>query len=66
MFRLYAKLPNRKRFSPMDYAKGEPVINLIHATLFSANEAAKLRGDLPQLHDMNPGWAFELRGVPMG
>lgn len=62
-FRLYAKQADQKRFSPMDYGAGQQVVNLIFATVFSATEAAKLKAELPALHDLNPGWSFEVRGL---
>ena len=61
MFLLYAKQPGAKRFHPMNYTTGEIEINRIHATLFSADTAAKIRKDLPAMTAANPGWAFELR-----
>jgi len=63
MFRLYAKIPGKKRFAPMDYNAGTVVINLIHATIFSEVEASKLRKELPALEDINPGYKFELRSI---
>tara|TARA_R110000824_G_scaffold41329_8_gene123038 strand:+ start:317 stop:511 length:195 start_codon:yes stop_codon:yes gene_type:complete len=63
MFRLYAKIPGKKRFLPMDYNSGSVVINLIYATIFSEVEADKLRKEIPILEDINPGWKFQLRGI---
>lgn len=63
MFRLYAKIPGKKRFFPMDYNSGSVVINLIHATIFSEVEASKLKKEIPILEDINPGWKFELRSI---
>tara|TARA_Y100001973_G_C5155050_1_gene310241 strand:+ start:684 stop:902 length:219 start_codon:yes stop_codon:yes gene_type:complete len=61
MFRLYAKLPNAKRFAPMDYGRGVTVGNLIYATLFSQAEADKLMAELDDLEAINPGWFFQVR-----
>ena len=61
MFILYAKMPDRKRFHPMDYNRGTVVVNKIYATLFSKSEAAKIQKDIPQLEKTNEGWKFELR-----
>ena len=63
MFRLYAKIPGKKRFLPMDYNAGTVVINLIHATIFSEAEATILKAEIPILEDINPGWTFELRSI---
>tara|TARA_R100001594_G_scaffold112689_1_gene147544 strand:- start:199 stop:393 length:195 start_codon:yes stop_codon:yes gene_type:complete len=63
MFRLYAKMPGKKRFLPMDYNAGCVVINLIYATIFSKVEAAKLEKELPELEGINPGWKFEVRAI---
>ncbi len=59
--RLYAKTPDAKRFRPMDYNAGATVTNLIYATLFSPEETQRLRAELPALHEINPGWIFEIR-----
>ena len=61
--RLYAKGPRDKRFSPVDWAAGQQVINLIFASVFNATETATLKRELPELHKENPGWAFELRAL---
>ncbi len=62
-WRLYAKLPGQKRFSPLDYSRGVQVVNLIHATLFSDAEKAEVsRTDLP----LNPTVSFEWRHVGQG
>ena len=58
---LYAKGPSDKRFSPIDWASGNQVINKMFATMFNEETTEKLRGDLPALHEANPGWTFELR-----
>lgn len=63
MFILYAKQPGKKRFHPVDWTTGNVVVNRIHATLFSADTAAKMKEDLPAMMAANPGWAFELRGT---
>ncbi len=63
MYRLYAKLPNAKRFAPMDYNRGVTVGNLIYATLFSQAEADKLRAELADIEVINPGWKFQVRSV---
>lgn len=39
MYRLYVKFNNSKRFQPVDWKNGRPVINLIYATLFTEHEA---------------------------
>lgn len=63
MYILYAKTPEKNRFYPMDYSEGTIVTNRIHATLFSEQEAAKIRHDIPQLERINEGWKFELRAT---
>jgi|TARA_Y100000310_G_C20439998_1_gene695620 hypothetical protein len=63
MFRLYAKIPGKKRFLPMDYNAGSVVINLIYATIFSEVEATKLKEEIPTLEEINPGWKFEVRTI---
>lgn len=63
MYRLYAKLPNAKRFAPMDYSRGVTVGNLMYATLFSQAEAAKLKAELADIEAINPGWSFQVRSV---
>lgn len=60
-YMLYAKGPNANRFNPIDWKSGNQVINKMFATMFSEENAAKLREDLPALHEANPGWKFELR-----
>ena len=64
LHRLYAKLPGDGRYSPVDWARGVQVINLIHATLFSEPEKDKVQKylDLPE----NAAIDFEWRRVPMG
>ena len=63
---LYAKEPGRKRFHPVDWKTGNVVINKIHATIFSEDQAHNIRVDLPQLELANTGWRFELRAVKGG
>ena len=63
MFRIYAKMPEKKRFLPMDYNAGTVVINLIYATIFTAKEADKLRAEIPALEELNSGWKFEVRKI---
>ena len=63
MFRIYAKMPEKKRFLPMDYNAGTVVINLIYATIFTEKEADKLRTEIPALEKLNSGWKFEVREV---
>ena len=58
---LYAKGPNDKRFAPIEWASGKQVICKMSATMFNEENTAKLRDDLPALHEANPGWTFELR-----
>jgi len=65
-FRLYAKESGASRFRPVDWSSGATVINLIYATLFPEGEAKRLRESLPELADLNPGWAFEVRPVSNG
>ena len=60
-FTLYAKIPGKKRFYPMDYQRGVVVVNLIHATMFNGAEAEKLAKEIPALEELNDGWFFELR-----
>ena len=45
----------------MDMVRGVQVGNLFYATFFDAVETEKIRQDLPILHDINPGWIFEIR-----
>ena len=61
MFLLYAKDPSRGRYHPIDWSTGAVVLNRIHATLFSAEQAARIKGDIPELEKANPGWRFQLR-----
>ena len=42
MFRLYAKMEGQKRFQAVDWKNGVQVGNLIHATIFTAEEVQKL------------------------
>ena len=49
---LYAKGPNDKRFAPIEWASGNQVINKMFATMFSEENTAKLREDLPALHPL--------------
>ena len=58
---LYAKGPNDKRFAPIEWASGNQVICKMYATMFNEENTAKLRDDLPALHEANPGWTLELR-----
>ena len=54
-------MPGQKRFKAMDMVRGVQVGNLFYATFFDAVETEKIRQDLPILHDINPGWIFEIR-----
>ena len=63
MFRLYGKAPGKSRFGPMDYANGVVVGNLIYATIFSKEEAGKLKSEISALEDINDGWSFEVREI---
>ena len=42
-FRLYVKVPGQRQFKPMDWSTGSVVGNLIHATIFTAQEAENLK-----------------------
>jgi hypothetical protein len=60
MYRLYVKLPDSKRFSPVDWNTGTLVTNLIYATLFTEQEKAHLiANDLA--HPDNAHITFEFR-----
>ena len=45
-YRLYAKWPGQKRFSPIDYSTGKQVVNLIHASMFTEEEKKVVEKDL--------------------
>ena len=47
-FRLYAKRHGAKRFSPVDWQSGKQVVNLIHATIFTAEERAVAERELQE------------------
>lgn len=57
-YRLYAKFPGSKRFQPMDYERGVPVVNLIYATLWYGDKP-----DIDQMHKMNPGVQFKYKKI---
>ena len=60
-FILYGKGPTNKRFRPIDCTTGERQINYLNVTIFDESEAQAIREDLPQMHEENPGWSFDLR-----
>lgn len=64
LYRLYAKFPGDGRYSPVDWARGVQVINLIHATLFPEEEKDKVQKDLDLPE--NAAIDFKWRRVPMG
>lgn len=57
-FRLYAKFKGEKRFQPLDWKSGRPVINLIYASVFTEKEAKEV---LKEAERCNPEVSFELR-----
>lgn len=60
MFRLYVKLPEQSRFAPVDWSRGVQVINLIHASLFTAKEVETLRAsDLAHPDNAGMQWKFK-------
>jgi hypothetical protein len=61
LWMLYAKKPGAKRFHPINWSTGNVVVNRIHATMFSEDQAYNIRADIPQLELANPGWSFDLR-----
>ena len=61
MYRLYVKWPKQKTFRPVNWREGVQVRNLIHATLFTAEESVKLTDELISNAGMNPGMEWELR-----
>ena len=60
-FRLYVKFPDQTRFAPIDYKRGCTVVNLIHASIFSADERAAVERDLALPE--NEGIRWEWRKV---
>ena len=51
LFRLYAKTTGSSRFRPMDWNASTLVVNLIHATLFTPEEKAKVSAILEREKD---------------
>lgn len=58
MYRIYAKFPGYSRFLPLNWARGLPVVNLIHATLFTEIEAFQA---IQEAISINPEIQFEMR-----
>lgn len=59
-FRLYMKLKTKKRFYPVDWRNGVQVKNLIHATIFNAEEGQRA---LEEGIKLNDNMDFELREI---
>ncbi len=57
-FYLYVKGGEMKKFKPVDWRAGLPVINLVFATLFTKENGEKA---LAEAKTLNPDWKFELR-----
>jgi len=59
MYRLYVKFPEDKRFAPVDWSRGVQVINLIYASLFTAEEKERLTNvDLAHPDNAHLTWEF--------
>ena len=59
MYRLYIKLPEQTRYSPVDWNAGLQVINLIFASIFTSEEVETLkRVDLAHPDNAHIQWEF--------
>jgi len=60
-YRIYAKLPGQKKFSPMDWSKGVQVTNLIYATLVPAHNLERAKVAITKVD--YPGIKLEIRDI---
>jgi hypothetical protein len=65
-YRIYSKMLNQKRFSPVDWAEGIQVVNLIHATIVPEDFFNKAIDVLAKSALMNKGITFQLREIESG
>jgi hypothetical protein len=62
LYYLYAKWPGQKIMRPVNWKRGERVVNLIHATRFTEEDRPKVEADLA--HPDNAGIVYEWRALP--
>jgi hypothetical protein len=65
-YRIYSKMDDQKRFSPVDWAEGVQVVNLIHATIIPEDFFNKAKDVLTKSVLMNKGMTFQLREIESG
>jgi hypothetical protein len=65
-YRIYSKMDDQKKFSPVDWAEGVQVVNLIHATIVPEGFFKKAKEVLSESVKMNKGMTFQLREIESG
>lgn len=61
IYLVYGKKKTEKRFKPFDMKENKFVINLIHASMFYANDLEKLKEEIAYMNKFNNDYIFEIR-----